>query len=221
MFGIEWHWSFQFRLDFEICSASALWQKVLEGYLLLWMTKKGHIFLGRSVEKEPLALVPWIHGGIRLWLQCPWPCPAVLPPPANLDQHAWLLGRQHMHIFWRRWLASQRCSLKRRGARTDPCVTPFLRRRNRLRLPIPVVRLKLRFPTISMIMRTMIYQIAIAAACRWGRDTIQCRRLLWNRQTLSSISCVSRVTWTTVDLPCRNPACSCGSNWSMICSTRP
>ena len=26
-----------------------------------------------------------------------------------LYQHAWLLGRQHMHTFWRRWLAGQRC----------------------------------------------------------------------------------------------------------------
>jgi len=30
-------------------------------------------------------------------------------------QHAWLLGRQHMHTFWRRCLASQRCRCWREG----------------------------------------------------------------------------------------------------------
>ena len=30
---------------------------------------------------------------------------APLPLPTNLHQHAWLLGRQHMHTFWRRCLA--------------------------------------------------------------------------------------------------------------------
>jgi len=42
--------------------------------------------------------------------------------------------------------------LKRRGARTDPCGMPLLRRRNLLLSPFPVVRVKLRLPTISMIM---------------------------------------------------------------------
>ena len=32
-----------------------------------------------------------------------------LPPPANLHQHAWLLDHQHMHTFWRWWLAGRRC----------------------------------------------------------------------------------------------------------------
>jgi len=36
-------------------------------------------------------------------------CSAPLPPPANLHQHAWLLSRQHMHTFWRWWLAGKRC----------------------------------------------------------------------------------------------------------------
>ena len=44
--------------------------------------------------------------------------------------------------------------LTRRGARTDPCGTLFLRRRNLL-LSFLVVKVKLRLPTISMIMRTM------------------------------------------------------------------
>jgi len=38
-------------------------------------------------------------GGIHPVLPCPWSPP--LPLPANLHQHAWLLGRQHMHTFWR------------------------------------------------------------------------------------------------------------------------
>jgi len=46
--------------------------------------------------------------------------------------------------------------LKRRGARTDPCGMPFLRFRNLLLLPFLVARVKLRLPTISMIMRTMM-----------------------------------------------------------------
>ena len=45
-------------------------------------------------------------GGIHLVLLCP--CSASLPLPANLHQHAWLLGRQHKHTFWRWWLAGQR-----------------------------------------------------------------------------------------------------------------
>ena len=38
-----------------------------------------------------------------------------LPLPAGLHQHAWLLGRQDMHTFWRRCLASQRCRCWREG----------------------------------------------------------------------------------------------------------
>jgi len=45
--------------------------------------------------------------------------------------------------------------LNSRGARTDPCGIPFLRRRNLLLWQFPVVRVKLRLPTISLIMWTM------------------------------------------------------------------
>ena len=44
--------------------------------------------------------------------------------------------------------------LKRRGARTNPCGKSFLRRRNLLRLPLPVW-VMLRLPTRSIITRTM------------------------------------------------------------------
>jgi len=50
---------------------------------------------------------------------------------------------------------SEMLILKKRGARTDPCGTPFLRRRNLLRLPFPVVSVKLQLLTISMIMQIM------------------------------------------------------------------
>ena len=39
-------------------------------------------------------------------------------------------------------------------------------------------------------------------------------------EKLSSMSCVSSVTQPTVDLPCGKPACSLGSNGSMIGSAR-
>jgi len=44
---------------------------------------------------------------------------------------------------------------KRKGAKTDPCGTPLLRRRNLLRLPFAAVRVKLQLPTSSMIMWNM------------------------------------------------------------------
>jgi len=43
--------------------------------------------------------------------------------------------------------------LKGRGVRTDHCRTSFLRRRDLLRLLLPLERVKLRLPTNSMIMR--------------------------------------------------------------------
>jgi len=51
----------------------------------------------------------------RYSLSVACPCSALLPPPANLHQHAWLLGRQHMHTFWWRWLAGRRCRCWREG----------------------------------------------------------------------------------------------------------
>jgi len=104
--------------------------------------------------------------------------------------------------------------LKGRGARTDPCEMPFLRRRNLLLGPFPVVRVKLQLPTISMIMRTMCSSCSSCSSLQARLNATQCRRLLWDRQTqlwsssqpkLSSMSCVSKVTWSTVDLPCESP----------------
>ena len=35
---------------------------------------------------------------------------------SHLHQHAWLHGNQHMHTFWRLWLAGQRCRFWTEGA---------------------------------------------------------------------------------------------------------
>ena len=81
-------------------------------------------------------------------------CSALPPLSANLHQHAWLLGRQHMHTFWRRCLAVRKVDVEEE-CQDRPWGTPFLRRRNLFHLPFPAVRVKLRLPTISMIMQTM------------------------------------------------------------------
>jgi len=41
-------------------------------------------------------------------------------------------------------LAGQDVDVEGKGAKTDTCGTPFLRCRNLLRLPLPLVRMKLR-----------------------------------------------------------------------------
>ena len=52
----------------------------------------------------------------RYSVRFPCPCSVLLPLPASLHQQAWLLGRQHVRTFWRRCLASQRCTCWREGA---------------------------------------------------------------------------------------------------------
>ena len=69
----------------------------------------------------------------------------------------------------------------------------------------------------------------VSAACRWGHGARQCHKQLSDRQTRhrpfftsksSSMLWVSKTTWSTVDFPYRNPACSFGSKESTIGSTR-
>ena len=120
--------------------------------------------------------------------------------------------------------------MKRRGAKTDPYGTPFLRSRNLLLLPFPVVRVKLRLPIISKIMRTMCLSGSNRSSLqvRPRRHTVlEAAVSLTNTapdfflaEKLSSMSHVSRVTWSSVDLPCRKPTCSQGSSRSMIGSKR-
>ena len=69
---------------------------------------------------------------------------------------------------------SEMLMLKRRGARTDHCGTPFLRRRNLLRLPFPVVRLKLRkLPLNRLHDHASLHQLRGDGVCR---DWAQVRR---------------------------------------------
>jgi len=80
-------------------------------------------------------------------------------------------------------LTGQRCKGCREGGCQDGSLWDAIFEASKpARLLLPVVRLKLRLPTISMIMQTMCHQAAFAVACRWGRDAIQCRRLLWQTQ---------------------------------------
>jgi len=65
-------------------------------------------------------------------------------------------GRHHFCSAELRWqVIEYMWMLKRKGARTDPYGTPFLKHRNLHRLPLPLVRVKLRLPYMSMIMWTM------------------------------------------------------------------
>jgi len=60
---------------------------------------------------------------------------------------------------------------KKSGAKADPCGTPFLKHCNLLHLLLPMLRVKLRLPTSSMIMRTIYAcQVAIAVVTRLGHD---------------------------------------------------
>ena len=77
--------------------------------------------------------------------------------------------------------------LKRRGTRTDPGGTPFLRR-HLLLLLFPVVRVKCDCQPSPRTRGPCVCQVAIAAACRWGSGAIQCRRLLWGQQTQLQLS---------------------------------
>jgi len=169
------------------------------------------------------------------WRYSPTVSMSLLSTPSTACQSlsACMIARLSAYAFFLETVVgrSEIQMLKRRGARTDPYGTPFLRRRNLLRVPFPVLRVKLQLPTSPWSYGACVYQVAIPAACWWGHDAIQCRRLLWHRQTqlrpssflaekLSSMSCVSRVTWSTVNLPCRKLACSCRNNGSKIGSTR-
>jgi len=81
---------------------------------------------------------------------------ARLPQFVSHYHHAWLIVRQRMRTFWRLWLAGQTCNCwGERDARKNSCGKPFLMHRSVFRLPFSVVRVKLRLPTIPMIMRTM------------------------------------------------------------------
>jgi len=70
-----------------------------------------------------------------------------------------------------------------------------------------------------------VYQVAIATVCRCGLDAtlfLAAVRLtntapvFFSPEKLSSMSCVSRLTWSMVHPSCWRSACSCGRNGSMF-----
>jgi len=66
--------------------------------------------------------------------------------------------------------------LKRTGATSDFYGTPFSRRRDLLRLLLPLVRVKLRLPASFIIMQTM--RLAVRNRSSLRDDVMQYRRLL-------------------------------------------
>jgi len=107
----------------------------------------------------------------------------------------------------------------RRGARTNPCGTPFLSHRNLLLLLFPVggkgeaaIANHLHDHVNHVSMMQQLKQLAGEAAVPYS--VVGCCEVdntapaLFLAKNLSLMSCVSRVTWSTVHLPCRMSACS-------------
>ena len=91
----------------------------------------------------------------QVWRYSPTVALVSTPATACHSPSACMIARSSAYAYFLETVVC-RSMLKRRGAKTDPCGTPFLRCRNLLFLPFPVLgRVKLRLPTISMIMRTM------------------------------------------------------------------
>ena len=79
--------------------------------------------------------------------------------------------------WWRRWLAGQICRCWKEWVQDRSLWIPFLRRRNLLHLPSPVVRVKLRLAPSPLSCGPYVCQVAIAVTCSWGHDAIL-RRLV-------------------------------------------
>jgi len=97
-----------------------------------------------------------------------------------------------------------------KGCQKRSLLDAFLRRRNLLLLPFPVMRVKLHLPTISMIMRTMCLSGSSLQVRPQCHTVSQAAARLTNiapafflAEKLSSMSCVIRVTWSIVDLRCQ------------------
>jgi len=74
---------------------------------------------------------------------------------SGLKELAQTKAKKRMHTSGDgRWQLRD-ADVEEKGDRADPCETPFLRCHSLLRLPLPVEKVKLRLPTIAMIMRTM------------------------------------------------------------------
>ena len=98
-----------------------IWDRSRRAGFRCWSWLSAHVWLPCCWGGRLMTPFPWYwalaskSGGIHP--QLPWSAP--LPLPATLHQHAWLLGRQHMHTFWGRWLAGQRCRWWREGFKGD------------------------------------------------------------------------------------------------------
>jgi len=87
---------------------------------LLWLT-----FSSRSASllrwKTAATVFAVLSFDFQVWRYSPMVAMSLLNTlstacqTASLHQHAWLLGRQHMRTFCRRWLAGQRCICWREG----------------------------------------------------------------------------------------------------------
>jgi len=95
----------------------------------------------------------------QVWRYSPSVTMSLLSAPSTACQSPWacMIARSSAYAYFLEMVVgrSEIYMLNSRGARTDLCGTPFLRRRNLLLWPFPVARVKLRLPTISMIMWTM------------------------------------------------------------------
>ena len=83
----------------------------------------------------------------QVWRYSPSVAMSLLSTPSTASQSpsACMIAWSSAYAYFLETVAgrSEVKMLNRRGARTDPCGTPFLRRRNLLLWPFPVVRVKL------------------------------------------------------------------------------
>jgi len=141
-----------------------------------------------------------MSGGIHLRLPCL--CSAPLPLPASLHQHAWLLGRQQVHTFWRRCLAGHWCRCWREGV---PGQIPVGRRFCGI-----VTFSVCRFQPSPWSFGSCVCRAAIAVACKWCRDAMPysvlgCCEI--DKQLRPSISTYIHIK------KCNESSQSCNSNW--------
>jgi len=100
------------------------------------------------------------------------PCHCFTPLPLFFSSPwAWMSARSLAYAHFLETMAgrSEIQMLKRCGARTDTCGTPFLRRRNLLRLPLALVRVKLWLPTPApWSSGASACQVSVAATSRYN-----------------------------------------------------
>ena len=83
---------------------------------LTFSSRLASLLLRRKTADTVFVVLSFSFQVWSIHLVLPCSCSAPLPLPANLHQHAWLRVRQHMHTFWRWWLAGQRCRCSTEGA---------------------------------------------------------------------------------------------------------